>query len=82
VAIILNSEQESIVEAQIVSGRFHSVDEALDQMFSGLQDKSAKGSVPETQVPPEVFDALSRDGASEHDHYLYGSPKRTSQRRK
>ena len=106
-AIILNPEQERIVEAQIVSGRFHSVDEVLDQVFSVLQDSSAKGSVHENQretisaapesvandggseqpfweritermkrLPPEVFDSLPRDGASEHDHYLYGSPKR------
>lgn len=27
-------------------------------------------------VPLEVFEGLPRDGASEHDHYLYGSPKR------
>lgn len=27
-------------------------------------------------VPLEDFDDLPRDGASEHDHYLYGSPKR------
>jgi hypothetical protein len=27
-------------------------------------------------VPPEDFDLLPRDGASEHDHYLYGHPKR------
>jgi hypothetical protein len=27
-------------------------------------------------VPAEVFERLPRDGASEHDHYLYGSPKR------
>jgi len=27
-------------------------------------------------LPPEVFDQLPIDGASEHDHYLYGSPKR------
>jgi Arc/MetJ-type ribon-helix-helix transcriptional regulator len=106
-AIILNPEQERIVEAQIVSGRFHTIDEVLDQVFSVLQDSSARGSVHETQreailaakesagndggreqpfweritermkrLPPEVFDGLPRDGASEHDHYLYGSPKR------
>ena len=28
------------------------------------------------ELPPEVFDRLPHDGASEHDHYLYGSPKR------
>jgi plasmid stability protein len=27
-------------------------------------------------VPDEVFEHLPTDGASEHDHYLYGSPKR------
>jgi hypothetical protein len=27
-------------------------------------------------VPAEVFERLPQDGASEHDHYLYGSPKR------
>ena len=28
-------------------------------------------------VPPEEFAKLPRDGASEHDHYLYGHPKRS-----
>jgi hypothetical protein len=27
-------------------------------------------------VPSGVFERLPTDGASEHDHYLYGSPKR------
>ena len=27
-------------------------------------------------VPREEFEKLPKDGASEHDHYLYGSPKR------
>jgi hypothetical protein len=29
-------------------------------------------------LPDEVLDSLPADGASEHDHYLYGSPKRNS----
>ena len=29
-----------------------------------------------SDVPPEVFESLPRDGASEHDHYIYGTPKR------
>ena len=28
------------------------------------------------EVPPEEFGKLPKDGASEHDHYLYGHPKR------
>jgi hypothetical protein len=27
-------------------------------------------------IPPEVLEKLPRDGAVNHDHYLYGSPKR------
>ena len=30
-------------------------------------------------LPDEVFDRLPTDGASEHDHYLYGSPRRNQQ---
>jgi hypothetical protein len=28
------------------------------------------------QLPPEELDRSPGDGASQHDHYLYGSPKR------
>ena len=27
-------------------------------------------------LPPEVLDQFPADGASQHDHYLYGTPKR------
>jgi hypothetical protein len=27
-------------------------------------------------VPPEVMAAMPKDGASQHDHYIYGWPKR------
>jgi bifunctional DNA-binding transcriptional regulator/antitoxin component of YhaV-PrlF toxin-antitoxin module len=27
-------------------------------------------------LPPEVLDAMPNDLASQHDHYLYGTPKR------
>jgi hypothetical protein len=27
-------------------------------------------------VPPEVLAQLPKDGASQHDHYIYGWPKR------
>jgi plasmid stability protein len=31
-------------------------------------------------LPSEAFDGLPADGASEHDHYLYGSPKSLSEK--
>ena len=27
-------------------------------------------------LPPETVDRLPSDGASQHDHYIYGTPKR------
>ena len=27
-------------------------------------------------LPPEVLEKLPADGASQHDHYIYGTPKR------
>ena len=30
-------------------------------------------------LPDEVFERLPTDGASEHAHYLYGSPRRNQQ---
>ena len=27
-------------------------------------------------VPQEVLDRLPTDGAAQHDHYIYGTPKR------
>jgi len=27
-------------------------------------------------VPPEVMAAMPKDGASQHDHYIYGWPKK------
>jgi hypothetical protein len=31
-----------------------------------------------SDVPREAFESLPTDGASEHDHYLYGSPKKNN----
>ena len=31
-----------------------------------------------SDVPPEIMAAMPKDGASEHDHYIYGWPKRES----
>ncbi len=30
------------------------------------------------KIPPEVWERLPKDGASEVDHYIYGTPKRNS----
>ena len=60
------------------------VSENLAEMPPAPDNKTPKEHRPIWEVitermntlPPEVFDRLPKDGASEHDHYLYGSPKR------
>jgi hypothetical protein len=29
-----------------------------------------------SKVPPDIMASMPKDGASEHDHYIYGLPKR------
>jgi hypothetical protein len=63
------------------------VREALDKILADapdLPDELKRESRPiwnvildnMKDVPAEEFARLPRDGASEHDHYLYGHPKR------
>jgi len=62
------------------------VREALDKILAepGPPDEAKRESRPiwdvildnMKDVPPEEFARLPKDGASEHDHYLYGHPKR------
>ena len=30
-----------------------------------------------SKVPPEIMASMPTDGASQHDHYIYGTPKRS-----
>lgn len=31
------------------------------------------------EIPPEVLEQQPHDGAEEHDHYIYGTPKKSDQ---
>ncbi len=63
------------------------VREALDKILAEAPDQPAPmlESPPVWErildnmkdVPDEEFATLPKDGAGEHDHYLYGHPKRT-----
>jgi hypothetical protein len=63
------------------------VREALDKILSETPERLAEPNSESRpiwevmldnmkDVPPEEFAKLPKDGASEHDHYLYGHPKR------
>jgi hypothetical protein len=58
--------------------------ESLLDKENGAQPESRRRSISEifeelsSQVPLEEWAELPRDGAEQHDHYLYGSPKRSN----
>jgi len=64
------------------------VREALDKILADAPDQPAEPKLESRpiwevildnmkDVPPEEFAKLPKDGANEHDHYLYGHPKHT-----
>jgi len=63
------------------------VREALDTILADVPDRPEKPKLESRpiwelildnmqDVPAEEFAKLPKDGASQHDHYLYGHPKR------
>ena len=63
------------------------VREALDKILADAPDQPEEPKLESRpiwevildnmkDVPPEEFAKLPKNGASEHDHYLYGHPKR------
>jgi hypothetical protein len=42
---------------------------------AGILDLLEQVKEIQAQVPAEVWETLPHDGAINHDHYLYGSPK-------
>ncbi len=88
VTIQLSDEQAAALEAQAAEEGL-SVDVWLQRLAekyaqTRLSQTQETANRPAWQivldhfkdVPDEVWEKLPTDGASEHDHYLYGSPKR------
>ena len=61
--------------------------EALNRILADAPDQPERSTIEPRPIwemildnmqdlPPEEFAKLPKDGAGEHDHYLYGHPKR------
>lgn len=61
-------EPESELTLNVQSGRI-----VLDLARSSLAERIAARA---RALPQETLDRLPADGASQHDHYIYGTPKR------
>jgi len=54
-----------LADAQVETLDPHPLRTAADIVLGCMRD-----------VPPEIMATLPKDGASQHDHYIYGWPKR------
>lgn len=52
------------------------VDETAPQVESSIASLAEQIAARARSLPPGALDALPDDLAAEHDHYLYGTPKR------
>ncbi len=88
VTIRLSDEQAAILQAQAAEEGL-SVDIWLQRLAERYAQSRLSSAEPLTHrpvweiigermktLPQDLLERLPRDGASEHDHYLYGSPKR------
>jgi len=88
VTLHLSDEQAAAIEAQAAAEGL-TMDAWLQQLAENHASRGENGSAfpaarPIWQeivenmkdVPDELMAAMPQDGASEHDHYIYGWPKR------
>jgi hypothetical protein len=66
-AVLTEAVQRYLDDADVQVGRGKTTSSLLDIFLEGIEE-----------VPAEEWEKLPRDGASEVDHYLYGSPKKYS----
>ena len=79
--IHLADEQESALKAKAQAEGI-SAEEYAQQVVERAIDPVKRKHISElirermSKVPPEIMAAMPTDGASQHDHYIYGLPKR------
>lgn len=79
----LSPEREAALKTHAQAQGVSAEQYALELLDRGLQPASSpRRHISQVmrelvgEVPKEMFESFPTDGASEHDHYLYGSPKK------
>ena len=82
--ITLNPELERLVQSQLQTHQYQSPEEVLEAALKLLVETQQQQAEAE-KLPSSPWDTLEElagtmeapeDWSSEHDHYLYGTPKR------
>ena len=79
--IDLPDEQEAALKAKATAQGVSAEQYArwvLEQDLTSSQRRHISEVIRDNMrdVPPEILEQLPTDGASQHDHYIYGLPKR------
>jgi hypothetical protein len=76
--IVFRPDEEATLSARARADGLSVEQWVRKQALAPAPERSLAEKVREiwSDVPPEEWDRLPTDGASEHDHYIYGLPKR------
>lgn len=82
----LSDEQATALKAKAEAEGFSSVEEWIEKQAEPMAPNPPVERPLETaaqivldsmrDIPPEIMATMPTDGASQHDHYIYGWPKR------
>jgi putative addiction module CopG family antidote len=89
----LSDHWQRFIRGEVESGRFPSEAAVLEEALALLEGREQHqaghtgaatpiGEIIDAlmvDVPDDVLDRLPVDGASQHDHYIYGTPKRPTE---
>jgi Arc/MetJ-type ribon-helix-helix transcriptional regulator len=88
--INVSKDVESSINAAVQSGQFASADEMIAKLVREYNQRTQQHIAPApphkpiweefeeiaASIPDEEWAKLPVDGAEQHDHYIYGTPKR------
>lgn len=74
--VTLEPEHFGFLQRLTIAEYFQRLEQQEPVDDSALQDVANMIIESMRQVPDEVMQSLPKDGASQHDHYIYGWPKR------
>jgi hypothetical protein len=83
----LSDEQATVLKAKAEAEGLSSVEEWIEKLAEPMATPNPAAERPlqhianfivesMKDVPPEIMATMPTDGASQHDHYIYGWPKR------
>ena len=74
------SSEEAVLEEALILLKLRVQQQPLTEVPEAAGDRPIGAIIDDlmSDLPEEVLERLPEDGAAQHDHYIYGTPKRPS----